>query len=278
MFARYKVVTNATEESEARATYSTVEYQPWLPSSWILQRLDGYSDKRWPHRLFDARPVDQDRYLGRIASNPSDRRRFLIDIFFQRRLYTRHSLPTEHDGLALTQTWNQFLVNVELKGLEQWPKLHSDALDKFETYSPYGACMRVYRWSRKEGFPCMVWADNCPQCHPAAPWVRSEEYERDGWVDRVSARLAQAISDHERLAAYHDDAAAAKGQQQGVGLVVLSDEARDVLEEVLSGLPAIRRRGIAAPSNEILRSITIKLILVIQQALDDPARRARRVK
>jgi hypothetical protein len=62
-----------------------------------------------------------------------------------------------------------------------------------------------------------------------------------------------------------------------VGLVVLSDEARDVLEEVLSGLPAIRRRGIAAPSNEILRSITIALIMMIQQALDDPAHRARRV-
>jgi hypothetical protein len=64
---------------------------------------------------------------------------------------------------------------------------------------------------------------------------------------------------------------------KGVGLVVLSDEARDVLEEVLPGLPAIRRRRVAAPSNEILRSITIALIMVIQQALDDPAHRARRV-
>ena len=36
-----EVITNATEESEARATYSTVEYQPWLPSSWVLERLDG---------------------------------------------------------------------------------------------------------------------------------------------------------------------------------------------------------------------------------------------
>jgi hypothetical protein len=65
-----KVITNATEESEARAAYSMVDIQPQLPSSWVLQRLGGYSDKRWPHRLFDARPVDQDRYLARIASSP----------------------------------------------------------------------------------------------------------------------------------------------------------------------------------------------------------------
>jgi hypothetical protein len=183
----------------------------------ILQRLDGYSDKQWPHRLFDVGPIDQDRYMARICPKLSDRRRCLIDIFFQRRLYSRHSLPTENDGLALTQAWDQFLLNVERKGLEHWLKLHSDARDKFETYSPYGACVRVHRWSRKEGLPCMVWTDNCPQCHPAAPWVRPEEYERDQWVDRVSARLAQAISDHDRLVASRDDAAAARGQQQGGG-------------------------------------------------------------
>jgi hypothetical protein len=173
--------------------------------SWILQRLDGYSDKRWPHRLFDVRPVDQDRYLARISPNPSDRRRFLINIFYQRRLYGRHPLPTENDALALTQAWNQFLVNLEHKGLERWLKLHSDARDKFETYSPYGACMRVHRWSRKGGLPCMVWADNCSQCHPAAQRVRPV---RDGWVNRVSPRLAQAISDHERLVANREGTAA----------------------------------------------------------------------
>jgi hypothetical protein len=62
-----------------------------------------------------------------------------------------------------------------------------------------------------------------------------------------------------------------------VGLVVLCDEARDVLEKVLSRFPAICRGRIATPTNEILRSSTILLVKVIQQALDNPAHRARRV-
>jgi hypothetical protein len=45
------LITNATQETEERAAYSTVDIQPRYPPPWILQRLDGYSDKRWPHRL-----------------------------------------------------------------------------------------------------------------------------------------------------------------------------------------------------------------------------------
>jgi hypothetical protein len=60
-------------------------------------------------------------------------------------------------------------------------------------------------------------------------------------------------------------------------LVVLCDEARDVLEKVLSRSPAICRGRIATPTNEILRSNTILLVKVIQQALNNPAHRARRV-
>jgi hypothetical protein len=186
-----------------------------MPSRELIEYLDGYSDKRWTYRLFGCRLIERDPWLDRSFLMLPDRRRFLIDVFFQRRLYSRHQSSRDRDGVALTQAWNQFLVNVERSGLEAWLKLHKAAREKYEDHSVLGACMRVHRWSRSENVPCMVWAEGCPQCHPNAHWVSQDEYERDGWDNRVSARLAKAISDLGRLVVARDEAAAAKTRQQG---------------------------------------------------------------
>jgi hypothetical protein len=105
------MITNATEESEERAAYAMVEYYPWMPSRELIEYLDGYSDKRWTYRLFDCRPIERDPWLARSFPKLPDRRRILIDVLFQRRLYSRHLLPRDRDGVALTQAWNHFLAN-----------------------------------------------------------------------------------------------------------------------------------------------------------------------
>jgi hypothetical protein len=186
-------ISNSSEEQETAAAYAVApSYVPWLPPATLLSRWKNRRVKGYPEAIFDTGGI---RDLGRIPRSSASRFDFFVELFFRFRFVMNKPVfnirsTDEH----VAQAWNQFVANINAKGLTAWIDKLADHEYKFERRSPNGAAMRVHRISRQHGLPCYVAHDaRCPMCPSDGPFA--EPNRINARVDLAGKPLADELVD-----------------------------------------------------------------------------------